>query len=64
MAVKVYNNVAKALKSNVRTFSGIIPKFVEVTGKKLIGGFFGPLIRIGLMMKIMEILKKIGTNLK
>ena len=37
--------MAKELQQKVRNFLGLIPMFVEVTDKKLIGGtFLGPLI--------------------
>ena len=32
---KFYNSVAKGLKLKVRTFWGLIPTFLEVTGEKL-----------------------------
>ena len=41
---KFYNSVAKGLKLKVRTFWGLIPTFVEVTGEKLVGGVFLPSI--------------------
>ena len=40
MALKFYTSVAKGLKLKVRKFWGLIPTFVEVTEKKLIGGLF------------------------
>ena len=40
--VKVYTSVAKALKLKVREFVGLIPTFVEVTGKKTGRGAFLP----------------------
>ena len=40
MALKFYTIVAKRLKLKVRKFWGLIPRFVEVTGEKLIGGLF------------------------
>ena len=43
MALKLYTRVAKRLKLKVRKFWGLIPTFVEVTGKKLVGSLFGPL---------------------
>ena len=42
MILKFYTNVAKGLKLKVRKFLGLIPKFVEVTGEKLVGGYFYP----------------------
>ena len=36
MALKFYNDLAKELKLKVRTFLGLIPTFVEVTGEKLV----------------------------
>ena len=36
MALKFYTSVAKGLKLKVRKFLGVIPKFVEVTGEKLV----------------------------
>ena len=38
MALKFYTTVAKGLKVKIRPFSGLIPTFTEVTGKKPIGG--------------------------
>ena len=37
-----YFSVAKELKLTVRRFWGLIPTFVEVTGKKLVGDLFAP----------------------
>ena len=42
MALKFYTGVAKKLRLIVRTFLGLIPTFVEVTGGKLVGGIFFP----------------------
>ena len=39
MAWKFYLNVVEGLKLEVRKFLGLIPKFVEVTGETLVGGF-------------------------
>ena len=41
---KFYNSVAKGLKLKVRTFWGLFPTFVEVTGENLVGGVFLPSI--------------------
>ena len=38
--LKFCTSVAKGLKLKVRKFWGLIPTFVEVTGKKLVGGAF------------------------
>ena len=38
MALKIYTSVAKELKLKVRKFLGLIPTFVEVTWKKVVGG--------------------------
>ena len=38
MALKFYTSVTKGLKLKVRKFWGLVPKFVEVTGEKLVGG--------------------------
>ena len=38
IALKFYTSMAKELKLKVRKFSGKIPRFVEVTEKKLVGG--------------------------
>ena len=43
-ALKFYTSVAKGLQLKVRKFLGLIPTFVEVTGEKLVGGPFYPLI--------------------
>ena len=54
MALKFYISVEKGLKLKVRKFCWLIPTVVEVTGEKLAGGFFAPLIRnswIGLTAK-------------
>ena len=40
--LKFYTSVAKGLKLKVRKFWELIPTFVEVTGKKLVGGPFAP----------------------
>ena len=40
--LKLYTSVTKGLKLKVRKFWRLNPTFVEVTGEKLIGGFFGP----------------------
>ena len=40
--LKLYTSVAKGLKLKVRKFGSLIPTFVEVTGKKLVGGPFCP----------------------
>ena len=42
VALKFWNSEAKALKLKVRKFWGIIPTYVEITGKKLVGGLFAP----------------------
>ena len=36
-----YTSVAKGLKLKVRKFWGVIPTFVEVTRKRLVGGLDG-----------------------
>ena len=38
MALKFDSAMVKRLKLKVRNFGGLIPTFVEVLGKKLIGG--------------------------
>ena len=49
--LKFYTSVTKRLKIKVRRFWGLIPMFVEVTGKKLVGNFFGsPSPWIGLIV--------------
>ena len=51
--MKFYTSVAKGLKLKVRKFWGLIPTFVEVTGKILVGGLFDPpLISLTLDMAI------------
>ena len=40
--LKFYTSLSKGLKLNVRKFWGLILTFVEVTGKKLVGGPFCP----------------------
>ena len=42
IALKFYTSVAKELKLKVRKFYGLITRFVEVTGEKLVGGTFCP----------------------
>ena len=44
MALKVYSNVAKGLKLNVRKLPGVIFTFEEVTREKLVEwrGLFAP----------------------
>ena len=39
-ALKIYTSVAKEFKLKVKKFFGLIFTFVEVTGEKLVGGFF------------------------
>ena len=36
--LKFYTRVAKGIKLKVKKFWGLIPTFVEITGKKLVGG--------------------------
>ena len=43
--LKFYISVARGLKLKVRKFCGLVPLIVEVTGEKLVGGFFVPLIQ-------------------
>ena len=58
--MKFYGSVGKGLKLKVRKFWGLIPKFVEVTGEKLVGsGPFCPPLPIlnrvkNLKVKIVE----------
>ena len=40
IALKFYTSVTKGLTIKVKKFCGIIPTFMEVTGKKLVGGLF------------------------
>ena len=40
MFLKIYTSVAKGSKIKVKTFLGLMPMFVEVTGEKLVGGPF------------------------
>ena len=47
--LKFYTSVAKGLQLKYRKFWGLIPTFVEVTGKNLVGGPFCPPSWIGLM---------------
>ena len=45
MAFKFYTSVAKGFKLKVRKFWGLIPRLIEVTGKKILeegGGFLSP----------------------
>ena len=44
MDLKFYTSVVEGLKVKSRKFLGLIPTFVEVTGKKLagLGGLFAP----------------------
>ena len=44
MALKFHTIMAKGLKLKVRKFFGLIPTFVEVTGEKLVGGRFDPIL--------------------
>ena len=44
MVLKFDTSVVKGLKLKIRQFWGLIPTFVEVTGKKLVGGsFYSPI---------------------
>ena len=38
--MKFYASLAKELKLKVKNFGGLIPKFVENTEEKLVGGLF------------------------
>ena len=40
--LKFYTSVGKGLELKVRNFGGLVPTSVEVTGEKLVGGFFCP----------------------
>ena len=40
MALKIYTSVTKVLQLKGRNFVRLSPTFVEVTGEKLVGGFF------------------------
>ena len=40
--LQFYTSVAKRLKLKLRKFWGLIPTFVEIIGKKLVGGAFLP----------------------
>ena len=40
MVLKFYTSVEKALNLKVRMFLGLIPLFVEVTGRKQVGDLF------------------------
>ena len=42
MTFKFYTRVAKGLELKVIKFCGLSPVFVEVTGKKLVGGILAP----------------------
>ena len=55
MALKFYISVAKGLKLKVRKFWWLIPTFVEITGKKLVGAgaFLHPLPCIRLTFKML-----------
>ena len=44
MTLKFHTSVAKGLKFKVREFCGLSLTIVEVTGEKLVGGLFAPLI--------------------
>ena len=40
MNLKLYTSVAKGLKLKVKQVYKLVPKFVEVTGEKLVGRLF------------------------
>ena len=42
MTLNIYTNVAKRLGLKLREFRGLIPRFVKVAGKKLLGSLFAP----------------------
>ena len=44
MTFKFYISVANELRLKVKHFGGLIPTVIEVTGEKLVGGFFAPSI--------------------
>ena len=63
MTSKFYTSVVKGLKLKFRMFWWLIPKFVEVTGEKLVGSgrFFIPTLSwIGLMMIYNQIKQFLG----
>ena len=63
MALKFYNSVAKGQKK-VRKFLGLIPTFVEITMKELVGGFF-PHLHLWTGLKVTSsMLPKLLTNEK
>ena len=47
MTLKFTTSVEKGSKLKVRRFLSICPKFVEVTGEKLVGGLFAPILKMG-----------------
>ena len=63
MALKTYTSVPKVLKLKVRKFLGLIPKFVEVTGEKLVGRFLPPLI-LNRVKAVVVILKTIYISIR
>ena len=42
--LKFYSSMARELKLKVRKFWGLSPTFVKVTGEKLVGGLFAPIL--------------------
>ena len=42
MALKFYTSLTRGLKLKIRKFWWLVPMFEEVTGRKLVGGLFGP----------------------
>ena len=58
MTLKFYTSVSKVLKTKVRKFWELSPTFVEITGKKLVGGDFllPPILNRIKTIEILEIL--------
>ena len=45
MALEFYTSDAKWLKLKIKNFLGLIFTFVDVTGEKLVGGAFAPILK-------------------
>ena len=62
MVLKFYTSVAKGLKLKVRKFCGLIPTFVEVTGKNLLvgrGWLFAPALILNRVKKLEKIINEV-----
>ena len=62
MALKLYISVGKGLKLKARKILGLIPRFVEVTGKKTGNDLFTHVYLIGLREDLTKISEWFAEN--